>query len=386
MRICKSNKLPLLCLGVVSLVITSSCVKTPSYDLTHFPEEANPVTVGTRLTERFLEQGHSQYGSPLRINEPRTQITYPDVCTWLGGLWFAKEAGNKELTQKLKERFEPLFTTESHLQPKPNHVDNNVFGALALEFYRQTGEERYKDMGLFYADTQWQLPEEYTPEQKAWADQGYSWQTRIWLDDMFMITAVQGQAYRVTQDATYMNRTAREMVLYLDSIQQGNGLFYHSPEAHFCWGRGNGWLAVGMAELLRVLPEDNPQKPIIKEAYLKMMDTLKTYQNENGMWLQLVNDSSMWEETSGSAMFTYAMIVGVKKKWLDEKEYGTLARKGWLALCQFIDERGDVESVCEGTNIGYTTEYYRNRRQLTGDLHGLAPMIWCSYALLSDDL
>ena len=49
-------------------------------------------------------------------------------------------------------------------------------------------------------------------------------------------------------------------------------------------------------------------------AYLKMMKTLKETQNEKGMWRQLVDDPELWEETSGSAMFTYAMIVGVKKR------------------------------------------------------------------------
>ena len=73
------------------------------------------------------------------------------------------------------------------------------------------------------------------------------------MDDMFMITAVQAQAYRVTQDMKYNTRAAREMVVYLDSLQLDNGLFYHAPSAPYCWGRANGWMAVGMAELLRIL-------------------------------------------------------------------------------------------------------------------------------------
>lgn len=147
-------------------------------------------------------------------------------------MWFAKECGNAELTQRLTERFEPLFTTEAFLQPKPNHVDNNVFGALPLEFYLQTGDERYKKMGMMYADSQWELPADWTldhqdtckssmygdfvdadvclPQQKEWADKGYSWQTRFWLDDMFMITAIQAQAYRVTNERKYIDRAARE--------------------------------------------------------------------------------------------------------------------------------------------------------------------------------
>ena len=211
-----------------------------------------------------------------------------------------------------------------------------------------------------------------------------AWQTRLWMDDMFMITAVQAQAYRVTQDMKYITRAAREMVVYLDSLQLDNGLFYHAPSAPYCWGRANGWMAVGMAELLRILPETNPDYAEIMAAYLKMMKTLKETQNEKGMWRQLVDDPELWEETSGSAMFTYAMIVGVKKGWLDAKEYGEVARKGWIALCSYIDKAGDVKAVCEGTMIKNSREHYINRLALTGDLHGQAPVLWCAYALVTD--
>lgn len=84
-----------------------------------------------------------------------------------------------------------------------------------------------------------------------------------------MITTIQAQAYRVTNDRKYIDRAAREMVLYLDSIQQTSGLFYHAPTAPFCWGRGNGWMAVGMSELLRMLPQDNPDRAEIMKGYLK---------------------------------------------------------------------------------------------------------------------
>lgn len=239
--------------------------------LTDFPAEADPVTVGNKIADRFLEQWHSQYGSPLRVDEPRTQITYPDVCTWLGGLWFAQATKNRGLEERLEARFQPLFTTEAYLQPQANHVDNNVFGAVPLELYMQTKDEKYLAMGMKYADTQWDAPatQELTEEEKAWADKGYSWQTRLWMDDMFMITAVQAQAYRVTQDMKYITRAAREMVVYLDSLQLDNGLFYHAPSAPYCWGRANGWMAVGMAELLRILPETNPDYAEIMAAYLK---------------------------------------------------------------------------------------------------------------------
>jgi rhamnogalacturonyl hydrolase YesR len=198
---------------------------------------------------------------------------------------------------------------------------------------------------------------------------------------MFMITAVQAQAYRATGDRKYVDRAAAEMIVYLDEIQQPNGLFYHSAAANYFWARGNGWMAVGMAELLRILPDDNPDKARIKEAYLKMMKTLKDCQGEDGMWHQLVDDPAAWNETSGSAMFAYAMITGVKNGWLDRKEYGAVARKAWLKLVTYINADDEVGEVCEGTNMKDDHQYYLDRKRITGDLHGQAPFIWCAFAL-----
>lgn len=73
-----------------------------------------------------------------------------------------------------------------------------------------------------------------------------------------------------------------------------------------------------------------------------------------------------------------------KKGWLDAKEYGEVARKGWIALCSYIDKAGDVKAVCEGTMIKNSREHYINRLALTGDLHGQAPVLWCAYALVTD--
>src|SRR5690606_24722192 len=122
----------------------------------------------------------------------------------------------------------------------------------ALELYIQTANKKYLTLGLPYADSQWNLPTDSVLTERAmqYFNQGYSWQTRLWIDDMYMITMVQSQAYRVTRDKNYIDRAAREMVLYLEQLQQPNGLFYHAPKSPFFWGRGNGWMAAGMTELL----------------------------------------------------------------------------------------------------------------------------------------
>jgi rhamnogalacturonyl hydrolase YesR len=172
------------------------------------------------------------------------------------------------------------------------------------------------------------------------------------------------------------------MVVYLDTIQKENGLFYHAPDAPFFWGRGNGWMAAGMSELLSSLKKDNPNRPKILAAYRKMITSLKKYQRPDGLWGQLIDKPECWVETSGSAMFTYAIIMGIRQGWLDAEEYTPIARKAWIALTGYINKDGDISNVCEGTNRKNDYQYYLDRKQKTGDMHGQAPILWCVYALL----
>jgi len=366
---------------LIIILALTACTQTNNYKLDRWPKASDPEKTGLLLAENYLVQPHRSSGE---ANTPETpsQIVYSEVCTWLGCLWFAETAGNQALIRKLQERFEPLFDTRSDLLPPPNHVDNNVFGSVPLELFLITGEKKYLDLGLHYADSQWILPINAEPEETAFADRGYTWQTRIWIDDMFMITAVQAQAYRATGDNKYIDRAAREMILYLDTIQLENGLFYHSPEAHFSWGRGNGWMAAGMTEILRAMPEEHPDRPRIMEGYTKMMASLLTYQADDGMWRQVIDDAEFWKETSSTAMFTYAMITGVKNGWLDEKTYGAAARKAWISLVKYIDNEGNVTGVCEGTGTSSERSHYMNRKRNTGDFHGQAPVLWCAAALM----
>lgn len=344
--------------------------------LTNFPDGYTPEEVGKLLAYRFVDAKHALHAGKW--------ISYPETFYWNGSLKFAALKQDNELLGLLQNKFEPLFTTEKELLPIKNHVDLNMFGSLPLELYRITKEKRYRELGMPYADTQWEVPEDARPEEKAWADKGYTWQTRLWIDDMYMITIVQTQAFKVTGKRKYIDRAAKEMVMYLDELQRPNGLFYHAPDVPFYWGRGNGWMAAGMTELLRCLPENHKDRPRILEGFQTMMKSLKDYQRPEGLWNQLINEPDCWIETSGSAMFTYAFINGVKQGWLNPEEYAPAARKAWMAMVSYINEQGAVKEICVGTNKKNDKQYYYDRPRKTGDYHGQAPYLWCVVALMEN--
>ncbi len=334
----------------------------------NWPAGDSPREIGNRVAGRFLATPHTNFGH----STPPSHITYPEVATWYGALTFAQATHNRALEQRLIERFEPLFGSEANLIPSPIHVDNTVFGTDPLELYMLTKQKRYLDLGLKSADAQWANPR---PD-------GLTSQTRFWIDDMYMITIVQVQAFRATGDKKYLDRAALEMATYLDKLQQPNGLFYHAPDVPFYWGRGDGWVAAGMAELLSDLPKNHPQHARILAGYLKMMHALALYQDENGMWHQLIDHPESYPETSGTGMFAFAMVTGIKRGWLNADVYGPVARKAWLGLVSNIEPNGDIRNVCRGTNKKDDLQYYLDRPTITGDLHGQAPLLWTATAFL----
>jgi len=112
------------------------------------------------------------------------------------------------------------------------------------------------------------------------------------------------------------------------------------------------------------------------------MSSLLNYQGEDGLWHQLIDKPEAWSETSGTGMFAFAMITGVKKGWLDPGPYGKAARAAWLGLVKNLDNNANVANVCAGTNKLNDLEYYLNRPRVPGDLHGQAPILWSASALM----
>jgi len=357
-----------LILATVASVAQSTKTQKQPKEFTNWPAGTSPQEIGKRVAERYLAQDYLN----LRRKPPSPTIIYPEVCTWYGALTFADLTHDKDLTARLVQRFDPLFADKASLIPPANHVDNSVFGTIPFQIYIETKGPKYLELGKSIADKQWEHP---TPE-------GLTDQTRFWIDDMFMVTAVQVQAFRATGDRKYLDRAALEMSTYLDKLQQPNGLFYHASDVPFFWGRGNGWVAAGMAEILRSLPANHPQRARILKGYRTMMASLLKYQDKDGMWLQLIDHPESWPETSSTGMFTFAMITGVKNGWLERKTYAPAARKAWLALATYIEPNGDIRNVCEGTNKKNDLQYYLDRQRITGDLHGEAPLLWSASALL----
>jgi rhamnogalacturonyl hydrolase YesR len=335
-----------------------------------WPTGTSPADIGKRVAGNVIARKF-RYESQEK-NDPKGLI-YPEATAWYGALTVASLTGDKDLNERLVKKFEPFLSEPGSSRiTRTAHVDFRVIGIVPLEIFIQTKDTRCKDLGLGLADAQWATT---TPD-------GITTEARYWIDDMYMIPMLQVQAFRATRDSKYLDRAALAMCAYLDKLQEANGLFFHGTDSRFYWGRGNGWMAAGSAELLRALPDDHPRHARILAGYRKMMAGLLANQDDTGMWRQLIDKPASWPETSGTAMFAFAMVTGVKNGWLDENTYGPAARKAWLALVGYLDENANLREVCIGTNKGFDEQYYIDRPRIVGDLHGQSPILWTASALL----
>jgi unsaturated rhamnogalacturonyl hydrolase len=329
-----------------------------------FPPEKSPETVGRRVTADLLGRD----GFMLYDTGSVRALHYAEAGAAWGAARLARLLGDEGILERLAARYEADKLPEN----TANHVDVNVCGIVPLELYLHDGDSAKLARGLAFADGQWSDPR---PD-------GLSGQTRFWIDDVWLIGCLQTQAFRATRNEAYLERAALELEAYVRKLQQPTGLFFHGERAPLYWGRGNGWVAAGLAEVLSELPASNPHRDPLLTGYRKMTEALLRHQAADGMWRQLVDREEAWKETSCTAMFGYSIALGAARGLLPPVRFAPAYRKAWLALTDYLTPDGKLKDVCAGTGQHSDASFYLERPRVTGDFHGQAPLLWFAWALL----
>ena len=347
------NKTVKTFLGIwmIGLLSAFSVMAQSSTELEFKPEE-----IGKRVVSHIVEQ--------------RIKWRYQRVCAYYGACRLSEAINDESILKQMEECYTPFL--EGKKTPHSGHVDYNVFGIWPFEMYRQTGNENYLKLARELADDEFKNPRE----------DGLSEYSRFWVDDMYMVGSLQVQAYKSTKDKVYLDRAALTLKVYCDSLQKENGLFFHREDVPFYWGRGNGWAAAALTEVLMVLPEDHIHYQSLSAAYRKMMASLKDFQGKDGMWHQLLDYPESYPETSCTGMFLFAMASGLNKGILPEQEYKATVMKAWNALASYVNNEGKTRNVCIGTNARNSERHYLKRWRKTGDFHGQAAVLWATSAMV----
>jgi len=352
-------------------------------DFATWPSDQGPLEIGKAAATAFLPHTLEGYGGD----------GYAWAFTYFGALQFTKLTSDTTTNAKLITDFDQFLSgakpVPANPSPKPgdNNVDTRAFGMLPLEVYLENGNAKAKEMGLSYANMQWTVT----------TDEGYTADVRWWADDMFMITGLQVFAHRATASdpepkPAYLTRMAKVMIAYLALLQnKTDGLVSHTNKSEPYWGRANGWIASGMAELLIELPA-GADRDAIMAGYKLQMDGLLKVQLSDGTWNQVLNYQTVTKpELSCTAMFTFALATGIKNGWLTDPKYAAAARKAWLAVAAHTKD-GLLGQVCPGTGdarnvtgLAAQQKFYMDIAFQDGDRHGQAPLLWAARALLRQD-
>ncbi len=349
-------KIKLSILTVIFFTTFAVKVNAQSGDSKKIDLKEKPEETGQRIVDNIIDR--------------RFGWRYQKVCTYYGALIFAEATENKNIAKQVSDGYSKYLIGKK--KPHSGHVDYNVFGIWPFEIYRQTGDEKYLAIPKKLADDEFANPRE----------DGLTVLTRFWVDDMYMVGSLQVQAYKSTKDKVYLDRAALQLKTYCEKLQRPNGLFYHREDAPFYWGRGNGWAAAALTETLLVLPETHEYYKPLLEAYQKMMLTLLDYQGADGMWHQLLVDPESYPETSCTGMFLYALASGIENGWLPSEKYSANVEKAWNALAGYVNQKGEVENVCVGTNAKDNKKHYLTRPKKTGNFHGQAAVLWAATAMV----
>lgn len=342
----------------LAMIALAACASAPHDSV------ASPAAIGALATNDLLSRGEFMM---YRVDDVEA-VHYAEAAAAYGAVKLAALTDDRATIEKLAARYRRL--ADENVPNTANHVDANVIGVWPLALYEATGGEDLLAEGFALADGQW-------AETRA---DGLTEQARFWIDDVWMIGALQAEAWRLTDEDRFVDRAALTARIYLERLQQPNGLFHHGPEAPHFWGRGNGWVAAGLAEILGIVPRQHPDWEPILAGFHRMMDALLEYQAPDGMWRQLIDRPDSWAETSATAMFAYAMHAGVRMGFLGSDHYDA-AIKAWRVF-DYLDDKGRLTWICAGTGQSADPQYYLDRPVVTGDLHGQAAMLWLEAEVL----
>ncbi len=178
-----------------------------------------------------------------------------------------------------------------------------------------------------------------------------------WCDALFMAPTAFARMGKTTGNKAYFDFLDKEFRASYDSLYcRQEKLFYRDTRyktmreangSKVFWGRGNGWVIGGLTVIIDNLPEDYPSRAWYIDLYKEMMQRIAGLQDAQGFWHPSMLDYTAYPmpETSASGFFTYGLLWGINRGYLDKIVYLPSARKAWDALCSTVHPDGKLGYV-----------------------------------------
>ena len=335
--------------------------------------------------------------------KPKWEYTNGLVCTSFLKLW--KATGDKKYYNYTLAYADSMINAEGKIKTYKQsdyNIDRVNPGKFLIDLYNETGEQKYKVAIETLRDQMKEHPR--TSEGGFWHKKRYPHQ--MWLDGLYMGSPFLVK-YAANFDEPSLFDDVANQIYLIDkyAYDPETGLYYHGWDesreqkwanketglsANF-WGRGMGWFAMALVDVLDYMPEDHPKQQMILDIANKMAAGLVKYQDTTGLWYQVVNlgnKEGNYLEASASSMFAYFLLKGVDKGYLDKKfrENGVKAYEGVLNNLIKNEEDGTISitQVCAVAGLGGepyrsgTYEYYINEKKRDNDPKAVGPFIMAS--------
>ncbi len=211
----------------------------------------------------------------------------------------------------------------------------------------------------------------------------------FWTDDFFMSIPFLARLATLSDKTDYFAEAARQVRGFYDYLYMPDkNLFSHiyfveeQKQNQIPWGRGNGWVMFALSELLLLMPNAHPDYSDMLSRFQTLTEGYLKMQGKDGMWHQVIDDETTYEECSGTGMFIIAMARGVKNGWLSRDILPQIQR-AWNRMAETcLNEKGDLLGVCVGSGCSMERDYYRNLGACVNDDHGTGVFLLAAVEML----
>src|ERR1051326_2429674 len=180
-------------------------------------------------------------------------------------------------------------------------------------------------------------------------------------DSVFMAIPLLTKTGKLTGNTKYFDMAVRHLTFMQKLDLRPDGLYRHSPLTDAAWGRGNAFAAMGLMLALSDIPLDQPQFSSLLHAFRDHMAALARFQDEDGLWREVIDFPGAYSEFSATAMIATAMLRGVNNGWLEWDDFQPLVEKAWRAILARTGPDARLLDVCESTGKQRSLEDYLQR-------------------------
>ena len=347
-----------------------------------------PETPRTRVASAASADSSSHSAVPLRaaqrvadhyIADCAPRLNYADLLTLYGLARLAEVAERKDY-DAFVDRTLSRFIQQGQAGPLSfeNYSMGGLAGALRCVQGRFPGDP---ELLRKYAD---QLVRKHARDQAGVFCHPRLPGEKIWVDCLMAVCPFLSMAAVVLDDESLHEESISQYLgMEKALLDPSLGLFHQVQNfgpagcrSTDTWGRGNGWALIGLAELIRYLPENHPRREAMIARLRSLLSALKPLQAESGMWRQNLVTPDSYEETSATGLILYALAMGTRRGWLPDS-FEPMATRAWRGLAKQVDSQGAVHGTCIGTrgNCDSTLEFYLQRPTRTDDIHSFGPVL-----------